>query len=45
MPNVYEELAEYNSRVSKGIVHTEEYSERMRKLQKEFDEWIKNGQD
>jgi len=33
-----EELAEYNSRLSKGIVHTKEFIERMNKLQSEFDE-------
>ena len=33
-----EELAEYNSRLSKGIVHTKEFIDRMNKLQSEFDE-------
>lgn len=31
-------LSEYNNRVHKGIVHTPEYAERMKKLQKQFDE-------
>jgi hypothetical protein len=36
----FKELADYNTRVSKGIVHTPEYDARMAELQAEFDEWI-----
>ena len=41
MPYLFEELADYNSRVSKGIVHTEEYQNYMRKLQEQFNRWSK----
>jgi hypothetical protein len=37
----FQELAEYNTRVSKGIVHTPEYVERMRLEQEAFDKWTK----
>ena len=37
----FEELADYNRRVSQGIVHTKEVAKNMEKLQKEFDKWIK----
>lgn len=33
----WDELAAYNDRVSKGIVHTPEYTERMRREQARFD--------
>lgn len=33
----WDELADYNSRVSKGIVHDPEYSLRMAREQREFD--------
>mgnify|MGYP001560223453 FL=1 len=36
-----EELANYNTRVSDGIVHTQKYKKRMKKLQKQFDEELK----
>ena len=33
-----EELAEYNSRVSRGVLHTPEYVEKMRRLQEQYNE-------
>jgi hypothetical protein len=33
----WKELADYNARVAKGIVHTSEYVERMRVEQESFD--------
>jgi hypothetical protein len=37
----WQELADYNSRVSKGIVHTQEYKARMAQEQSLFDDWHK----
>ena len=37
-PYEFAELADYNSRVAKGIVHTDAYVERMRAEQARFDE-------
>ena len=37
-PYRWQELAEYNSRVSKGIVHTEEFKARMARDQALFNE-------
>lgn len=34
----YQELSEYNYRVSQGIVHTKEFKKRMEKIQKEFND-------
>ena len=39
MPERFNELAAYNTRVSQGIVHTVEYVERMAVLQAAFNEW------
>ena len=39
--NQIEELATYNTRVSDGIVHTEEYKKRMKKLQEQFNKDLK----
>lgn len=39
MPRQFGELADYNSRVSKGVRHTAEYDARMAALQGEFDAW------
>ena len=39
MTKKFEELAEYNTRKSQGIMHHVEYMCKMMKLQKEFDEW------
>jgi hypothetical protein len=39
MPWRFDQLADYNARVSKGIVHTPEYTERMVGLQADFNEW------
>lgn len=39
MPDKFEPLAIYNAEVSRGIVHTPEYRERMALLQLEFAEW------
>jgi hypothetical protein len=39
MPQQFNELADYNSRVWKGIQHTPEYMARMAELQAEFDAW------
>lgn len=36
----FRELADYNTRVYHGVVHTPEYDARMAKLQEEFDRWI-----
>jgi hypothetical protein len=35
-------LATYNSEVSRGILHSVEYSEKMRKLQKEYNELMES---
>jgi hypothetical protein len=39
MPRRFEELAEYNERMAKGIAHTRDYQRRMAALQREFDDW------
>lgn len=39
-PERFSELADYNARAWKGVVHAPEYAERMAALQAEFDEWI-----
>lgn len=39
MPKMFDELANYNSQVAKGILHREEYRARMAALQVQFDEW------
>jgi len=43
----FQQLAEYNSEVGRGIVHTEKYDEIMAKMQKEYNEkkqkWIKKN--
>jgi hypothetical protein len=39
MPIMFNELADYNGRVAKGIVHTEKYRDRMAHLQRQFYEW------
>ena len=44
MPEKFRELAEYNSRKEKGIMHIIDYVIRMMKLQKEFNEWLKSNQ-
>jgi hypothetical protein len=36
--NEIEQLAQFNSERARGLVHTEEYSERMGRLQQQFDE-------
>ncbi|MEK6881674.1 MAG: hypothetical protein AABY22_18790 [Nanoarchaeota archaeon] len=40
MPSKFNELAEYNTRVSNGIVHTKEYQKRMKILQEEYNMWV-----
>lgn len=45
-PQEFEELAVYNSEVHRGIIHTKEWVERMRKLSTEFTLWnMKRGYD
>ena len=39
----FQELAGYNDRVSKGIVHTPEYVARMADEQRLFHEWADRG--
>ena len=39
MPVTFEPLAVYNAERSRGIVHTDEYRERMAKLQDDFRQW------
>ena len=39
MPQRFCELADYNSRVRKGIVHTAEYAARMAALKADFGQW------
>ena len=34
-----QKLAQFNSEVARGIVHTDEYRARMAKLQERFDNW------
>ena len=41
VPRAFGELAEYNARVSRGILHDRTYRKRMKQLQKQFDEWSK----
>ena len=41
MPIKFRELAGYNTRVSNGIMHTEEYKKRMKRLQIKFNKWVK----
>jgi hypothetical protein len=45
MPDRFHELAEYNRRVSQGIVHTEEMRARMFFLQGDFDQWVSSPND
>ena len=42
MEEKFNELGDYNTRVSEGIVHTKEYKKKMEKLQREFNE-IRNN--
>jgi hypothetical protein len=37
-PNELLALATYNAEVGRGIVHTDEYDDRMRELQEQFDD-------
>ncbi|NED97941.1 hypothetical protein G1H11_21820 [Phytoactinopolyspora alkaliphila] len=39
MPEKFEVLARYNAERARGMSHTPEMDEAMRKLQAEFDEW------
>jgi hypothetical protein len=39
MPAEFEPLAVYNAETTRGIVHTEEWRQRMADLQQRFDEW------
>ena len=39
MPQIFQELAAYNRRVTQGIVHTPAYQAMMAELQCKFDEW------
>ena len=39
MPDRFYPLATYNAEVSRGVIHTDEYRERMAALQSDFDEW------
>lgn len=39
MPTKFFPLAEYNSEVARGLVHTKEHKRRMRALQEEFNWW------
>lgn len=41
-PDKFNDLARYNDEVYHGILHTEEYKERMRKLQLEYNKKIKH---
>lgn len=43
MPSGFEELAQYNAEVSRGLVHTPEHKERMVVLQECFDEWARQA--
>lgn len=44
MPRKFDPLARYNSERTRGIVHTPEWVEQMKALQREFDEWnVKAG--
>lgn len=39
MPAKFEELAQYNAEVARGISHSAEWKARMAQLQEEFDTW------
>lgn len=39
MPEMFNELADYNAEVARGIVHTEEWKNRMAHLQDLFNQW------
>lgn len=39
----WDALADYNARVSKGIVHTPEYVAMMRDVQRRFDDEVNDG--
>lgn len=39
MPYRFYELAVYNSEVARGIVHTDEWNEKMRTEREAFDDW------
>ena len=41
MDDKFKRLADYNSEVSRGIVHTAEYDAAMAELQAEFNAWIR----
>jgi hypothetical protein len=41
MPHKFDALCHYNGEVSRGIVHTKEYDDRMWILQGEYNEWSK----
>ena len=38
-----EQLATYNSEVSRGIVHTKEYNQKMKDMQEQFDKEYTNN--
>lgn len=40
MPKMFDELADYNSRVANGVVHEVDYSARMAQLQNKFNLWL-----
>lgn len=39
MPIRFMPLARYNSRISEGIVHEDDFVDKMKALQKEYDSW------
>ncbi len=39
----FDKLANYNSEVVRGLAHTPEWKEKMKELQKEFNEVMKGG--
>lgn len=41
MPMKFSELSGYNERVAEGVVHTDEYADRMKVLQAEYDRWAR----
>jgi hypothetical protein len=43
MPRMFDPLARYNSEVSRGLVHTDEYRAQMVSLQALFDEWAEEA--
>ena len=45
MPVKFEKLAQYNSEVTRGLVHTITWGEQMVALQAEFDLWSKEQYD